>query len=93
MRQSLAKIRPYTMHGMKTLELSTIVLMMSGALMAATEKFIQLIRFTETGRYYVKETKAPKGFQLDERVHTLTVKAGETTTFYRKRQACEIKRI
>lgn len=32
------------------------------------------------GTYYVKETKAPKGFQLDETVHTLTVKAGETTT-------------
>lgn len=32
------------------------------------------------GTYYVKETKAPKGFQLDKIVHTLTVKAGETTT-------------
>ncbi len=32
------------------------------------------------GTYYVKETKAPKGFQLDKTVHTLTVKAGETTT-------------
>ncbi len=31
------------------------------------------------GTYYVKETKAPKGFQLDKTVHTLTVKAGETT--------------
>lgn len=29
------------------------------------------------GTYYVKETKAPKGFQLDKTVHTLTVKAGE----------------
>ena len=28
----------------------------------------------------MKETKAPKGFQLDKTVHTLTVKAGETTT-------------
>ena len=28
--------------------------------------------------YYVKETKAPKGFQLDKNVYTLTVKAGET---------------
>ena len=27
--------------------------------------------------YYVKETKAPKGFQLDKNVYTLTVKAGE----------------
>lgn len=32
------------------------------------------------GTYYVKETKAPKGFQLDKTVHTLTVKVGETTT-------------
>lgn len=32
------------------------------------------------GTYYVKETKAPKGFQFDKTVHTLTVKAGETTT-------------
>ena len=30
--------------------------------------------------YYVKETKAPKGFQLDKNVYTLTVKAGETST-------------
>ena len=30
--------------------------------------------------YYVKETEAPKGFQLDKNVYTLTVKAGETTT-------------
>ena len=30
--------------------------------------------------YYVKETKAPKGFQLDKNVYTLTVKAGETDT-------------
>ena len=29
-------------------------------------------------KYYVKETKAPKGFQLDKNVYTLTVKAGET---------------
>jgi LPXTG-motif cell wall-anchored protein len=32
------------------------------------------------GTYYVKETKAPKGFQLDKTVHTLTVKVSETTT-------------
>lgn len=32
------------------------------------------------GTYYVKETKAPKGFRLDKTVHILTVKAGETTT-------------
>ena len=30
--------------------------------------------------YYVKETKAPKGFQLDKNIYTMTVKAGETTT-------------
>ena len=30
--------------------------------------------------YYVKETKAPKGFQLDKNTYTLTVKAGETAT-------------
>ena len=30
--------------------------------------------------YYIKETEAPKGFQLDKNVYTLTVKAGETTT-------------
>ena len=30
--------------------------------------------------YYVKETKAPKGFQLDKNVYTMTIKAGETTT-------------
>ena len=30
--------------------------------------------------YYVKEIKAPKGFQLDNNVYTLTVKAGETST-------------
>ncbi len=28
------------------------------------------------GTYYVKETKAPKGFQIDKEVHTLEVKAG-----------------
>ena len=31
-------------------------------------------------KYYVKETKAPKGFQLDKNIYTLTVKAGETAT-------------
>lgn len=30
--------------------------------------------------YYVKETKTPKGFQLDKNTYTLTVKAGETAT-------------
>ena len=28
----------------------------------------------------MKETKAPKGFQLDKNVYTMTVKAGETST-------------
>lgn len=31
-------------------------------------------------RYYAKETKAPKGYELDKTVYTLDVKAGETTT-------------
>ena len=30
--------------------------------------------------YHVKETKAPKGFQLDKNVYTMTVKVNETTT-------------
>ncbi len=30
--------------------------------------------------YYVKETKAPKGFRLDKNVYTMTVKVNETTT-------------
>ena len=30
--------------------------------------------------YYVKETKAPKGFQLDKNVYTMTVKVNETMT-------------
>ena len=29
--------------------------------------------------YYVKETKVPKGFQLDKNIYTMTVKAGETS--------------
>ena len=28
----------------------------------------------------MKETKAPKGFQLDKNVYTMTVKVNETTT-------------
>jgi LPXTG-motif cell wall-anchored protein len=32
------------------------------------------------GTYYVKETKAPKGFQLDKTVYTLAVNAGNTAT-------------
>lgn len=31
------------------------------------------------GTYYVKETKAPKGFQIDKGVHALEVKAGGST--------------
>ena len=30
--------------------------------------------------YYVKEIEAPKGFQLDKNVYTMTVKVGETST-------------
>ena len=33
----------------------------------------------DEARYYVKETKAPKGYKLDPTVYTLDVKAGETT--------------
>lgn len=32
------------------------------------------------GTYYAKETEAPAGFQIDETVYSLTVKAGETST-------------
>ena len=32
------------------------------------------------GTYYVKETKASKGYELDKNVHKVTVKAGETAT-------------
>ncbi|MCR5544869.1 MAG: VaFE repeat-containing surface-anchored protein [Lachnospiraceae bacterium] len=32
------------------------------------------------GTYYVKETKAPKGFYLNATVHTVTVTAGQTAT-------------
>ena len=31
------------------------------------------------GTYYVKEITAPKGYVLSGKVHTLTVKAGQTT--------------
>ena len=34
----------------------------------------------DAGTYYVKETKAPSGFEEDETVHTMVVKSGETTT-------------
>lgn len=33
------------------------------------------------GTYYVKEITAPKGYVLSGKVHTLTVKAGQTTSF------------
>ena len=33
------------------------------------------------GTYYVKEIQAPAGYLLSDKVHTLTVKAGQTTTF------------
>lgn len=35
----------------------------------------------ETGTYYVKETKASKGYRLDEKLYTLKVVSGETATF------------
>ena len=33
------------------------------------------------GTYYVKEIQAPVGYVISDKVHTLTVKAGQTTTF------------
>ena len=33
------------------------------------------------GTYYVKEITAPKGYVISDKVHTLTVKAGQTTSF------------
>lgn len=33
------------------------------------------------GTYYVKEIQAPTGYVISDKVHTLTVKAGQTTTF------------
>lgn len=33
------------------------------------------------GTYYVKEITAPKGYVLSDEVHTLTISAGQTTTF------------
>ncbi len=36
------------------------------------------------GTYYVKETKAPKGYALDPKVHTVTINAGETATIESK---------
>lgn len=36
------------------------------------------------GTYYVKETKAPKGFALDQKVYTVTITAGETATIESK---------
>ena len=35
----------------------------------------------EAGTYYVKETKASKGYRLDEKLYTLKVVSGETATF------------
>ena len=35
----------------------------------------------EVGTYYVKETKASKGYQLDEKLYTLKIISGETVTF------------
>ena len=36
------------------------------------------------GTYYVKETKAPKGYALDTKVYTVTINAGETATIETK---------
>ena len=36
------------------------------------------------GTYYVKETKAPKGYALDQKVYTVTITAGETATIESK---------
>ena len=36
------------------------------------------------GTYYVKETKAPKGYALDTKVYTVTINAGETATIESK---------
>ena len=36
------------------------------------------------GTYYVKETKAPKGYALDPKVYTVTINAGETATIESK---------
>lgn len=35
----------------------------------------------KVGTYYIKETKAGKGYVLDTKIHTVTVKPGETTEF------------
>lgn len=35
----------------------------------------------ETGQYYMKETKAPKGYAVDTGVHSIEVKTDSTTTF------------
>lgn len=35
----------------------------------------------ETGDYYIKETKAPKGFVLNDAAHAITVKKSQTATF------------
>ena len=34
----------------------------------------------ETGKYYIKETKAPKGFALDSKVYTVTITSNNTST-------------
>lgn len=36
------------------------------------------------GTYYIKETKAPKGFALDKEKHKVTISAGKPTTFKAK---------
>ena len=34
------------------------------------------------GTYYVKEIQAPEGYVLSDKIHTVVIKAGQTTTFY-----------
>ena len=40
----------------------------------------------QTGTYKLKETKAPEGYVLDETIHTIKVKSGETTEIVIKNQ-------
>lgn len=42
------------------------------------------------GTYYLKELKAPKGYALDTKVHTIVIKAGETTTYGEKGELVDI---
>ncbi len=44
----------------------------------------------DAGTYYLKELKAPKGYALDPKVHTIQIKAGETTTYGSKNELVDI---